>query len=77
MLDQYVSEVKKLKGIAIDIGDKDGLIGGAKAMSDALKRYDIPHSYVVYEGDHINRVAERIEKHMMPFFSERLVGSKK
>lgn len=77
MLDQYVSEVKKLKGIAIDIGDKDGLIGGAKAMSEALKRYDIPHSYVVYEGDHINRVAERIEKHMMPFFSERLVGAKK
>lgn len=77
LIDQYVHELRQLKGIAIDIGDKDGLIGGAKAMSEALKHYDIPHSYVVYEGDHINRVAERIEKHMMPFFTEKLEAPKK
>ncbi len=76
MLDQYVSEVKRLKSIAIDMGDKDGLMSGAKAMSEALKNYGIEHQFLTYEGDHINRVGERIEKVVIPYFGERLKGER-
>lgn len=32
----------------------------------------IPHRFVTYEGDHNNRISERIETAVMPFFSKHL-----
>ena len=37
-----------------------------------LEAYGIPHQYENYEGDHINRIAERIRTRTLPFFSEHL-----
>ena len=33
---------------------------------------NIRHTFETYEGDHTNRVPERIEKHVLPFFSNNL-----
>jgi S-formylglutathione hydrolase len=37
-----------------------------------LNDYGIRHVYETYEGDHINRVAERLEKKVLPFFTANL-----
>ena len=42
-----------------------------------MARFLIPHYYEEYEGDHTNRIAERIEMHVLPFFSNNLSLSAK
>ena len=37
-----------------------------------MDSYQIEHLYESYEGDHLNRIAERIETKALPFFSEYL-----
>jgi enterochelin esterase-like enzyme len=72
MLDQYIPNVKRLKALAMDIGDKDGLGPGLKLFDAALSQYKIPHFYEVYDGDHLNHIGDRIETKVVPFFSKNL-----
>jgi S-formylglutathione hydrolase FrmB len=72
MLDQYVPNLKKLRAMAIDIGDKDGLLPANKALDEALTRFGVAHTYEVYDGDHVNKIAERLELKVLPFFSTHL-----
>ena len=37
-----------------------------------MTRLRIPHSYEEYDGDHTNKVRERIERNVLPFFSKNL-----
>lgn len=72
-LDQYIYNIRKLKAIGFDAGNRDGGITASIKVLDAeLNKYGIKHFFEIYEGDHINRVAERIEKKMLVFFSENL-----
>ncbi len=73
MLDQYVGNLKKLKGIAIDVGDKDRLSGSAKELDQLLTSRGLGHSFAVYEGDHVNHISDRVEGHVLAFFSKNLV----
>jgi enterochelin esterase-like enzyme len=72
-LDQYISNIRKLKAIAFDAGTRDQSIAASiKILDEELNKYGIKHFFEIYDGDHINRVAERIEKKMLGFFSENL-----
>jgi S-formylglutathione hydrolase len=73
MLDQYIPNIKRLRAFGFDAGDKDmGIASACKSLHEALDRYGLPHRYAEYEGNHTNRVAERIEKVAVPFFTEHL-----
>ena len=72
MLDQFVPNLKKNTAIALDIGLQDGLITSNEVFVAGLQRFGVPHTYSTYEGDHGNRVAQRIEEHVLPFFSKHL-----
>ena len=72
MLDQYVPNLKKYTAIALDIGLQDGLITSNEVFIAGLQRFGVPHTYSTYEGDHGNRVPQRIEEHVLPFFSKHL-----
>jgi len=72
MLDQYVPNLKKYTAIALDIGLQDGLITSNEVFVAGLQRFGVPHTYSTYEGDHGNRVPQRIEEHVLPFFSKHL-----
>jgi S-formylglutathione hydrolase len=72
MLDQYVPNLKKYKALALDIGLQDGLITSNQVFVDRLKRFGIPHTYETYEGDHGNRIPQRLEEKVLPFFSQHL-----
>ena len=73
LIDQYIGELRELRGIAFDAGDKEaGISAAVRELDRVLSSYEIEHDAEVYEGNHINRVAERIETKVMPFFAERL-----
>jgi S-formylglutathione hydrolase FrmB len=71
MLDQYVPNLKKLK-VALDIGLQDNLITSNKVLVDALTRFGVAHTFETYEGDHGNRIPQRLEEKVLPFFSNAL-----
>jgi enterochelin esterase-like enzyme len=71
-IDQHVPALRTFKAIGIEVGTQDGLIGDNKAISEVLKRYGIEHVYETYDGDHVNKVAERYETRVLPFFSREL-----
>jgi enterochelin esterase-like enzyme len=72
-LEQYIPNLKKLRAIGMDAGLQDyGISGSTKKLHELLDSYHIPHQYESYEGDHLNRIAERIASRVLPFFSGNL-----
>lgn len=72
-LDQYIFNIRQLKALGFDAGTRDpGIAASIKVLDAELNKYGIRHFFEIYDGDHINRVAERIEKKMLAFFSENL-----
>ena len=74
-LDQYAPGLKVYYAIAIEIGTKDNLIASNQQLHEAMTRLHIPHSYEEYDGDHTNKVGERIERNVLPFFSRNLASA--
>jgi hypothetical protein len=71
-LDQYVSDLRRYRGIAIDVGDQDGLRVDAGKLHEILDRYGIENSFDVYPGTHTSAVADRFQNHVLPFMSRTL-----
>lgn len=74
--DQYAGELRRYRGIALDVGDQDGLRAGAQRLHEWLEAYGIPHVWEVYPGNHTSGVAERFQNHVLPFFSKHLCSGK-
>ena len=72
LLPQYLPALKSLDGFAMDIGDKDFLLEGNRLFRAELDRFGIEYDFELYEGDHGNRIAERIRTEVLPFFGEHL-----
>jgi len=73
MIDQYIPRIKALHAIAFDAGDKDTSIAAAiKILDGILSSYGIAHTYEQYDGDHINRIAERLKTKVLPVLSKNL-----
>jgi S-formylglutathione hydrolase FrmB len=74
MLAEHAPALMRYYAIAIDIGTKDSLLDGNKQVHDALTRLHVPHYYEEYDGDHTNRIRERVERNLLPFFARNLVS---
>ncbi|WP_284124148.1 alpha/beta hydrolase [Parerythrobacter aestuarii] len=74
MLPQYVDALKSYDGIALDVGEQDFLLAEVKAMDAQLTQYGIDHDFMLFEGDHVNRVKERFAANLLPFFAAHLDG---
>ncbi len=72
MVSQYVPQMKSFKSIMMDIGTADRLITGNIALHENMNRLGIAHEYVTYDGDHTNRIPERFEKLVLPYFARQL-----
>jgi enterochelin esterase-like enzyme len=73
-VDQYVPPLRSMRAIALDVGDRDPFVTTNRQLADALTRLDVPNTLEVYDGDHGNRVRERFEAHVLPFFSRHLAA---
>ncbi len=71
-LDQFVPNLKRYTAIAIDIGLQDTLLASNEVMVARLKRFGVPHTFETYEGDHGNKVMQRLEEKVIPFFARHL-----
>jgi S-formylglutathione hydrolase len=72
MIDQYVTNLKKYHAIMGEVGTQDGLAASNKQMDQILTDFGVKHTFETYEGDHTNRVKERFELKVLPFFSKNL-----
>ena len=72
--DQSMPALRSMRAVALDIGNQDPFVATNRQLADALTRLDVPHTFEVYDGDHGNRVRERFEMHVLPFFSRQLTA---
>jgi hypothetical protein len=73
MIDQYISNLRRMHAIAMDAGDKDEPIASTvRTLDQILTSYDIPHSFEIYPGNHVSGIADRMETKTLPFFSKNL-----
>jgi enterochelin esterase-like enzyme len=71
----YRDNLLQLDGIGIDVGlqeENQWLLAGCRHFAATLDAADVPHELVTFEGGHGDRLRERIEQHMLPFFSNVL-----
>jgi S-formylglutathione hydrolase FrmB len=71
-VDQYIAKLRSYHGIALDVGDQDGLKTDTGKLHDVLDTYGIQNSFEIYSGTHTSAVADRFQNHVMPFFSRNL-----
>jgi enterochelin esterase-like enzyme len=71
-IDQYIDNLREYHAISIDVGDQDGLRVDTAKLHDVLEKYGITSRFEVYEGTHTSKVADRIQNHVLPFFSQNL-----
>lgn len=72
MVPQYLPALRSLTAIGLDTGDKDFVRADDEAMHAELLKFGIKHYWALYEGDHGNRVSDRLEKVVFPFFARNL-----
>lgn len=72
LVPQYLPALNSLEAFAMDIGDKDFLLEGNRLFRAELDRFGVKYDFELYEGDHGNRIAERIRTEVLPFFGEHL-----
>ena len=75
LVDQYVGNLRRYDGIAMDVGDQDGLRAGVGRLHDVLDAYGIANAFEVYPGTHTSAVADRFQNHVLPFMSRHLCAS--
>lgn len=71
-VDQYIGNLRQYHGIAIDVGDQDGLRFDAGKLHDILNSYGLANSFEIYHGTHTSAVADRFQHHVMKFFDQNL-----
>jgi S-formylglutathione hydrolase FrmB len=71
-VDQYIGNLKQYRAIAMDVGDQDGLRVDAGKLHDVFDKYGIANSFEIYPGTHTSAVSDRIQNHVLPFFSQNL-----
>jgi S-formylglutathione hydrolase FrmB len=71
-VDQYIGNLKQYHAIAMDVGDQDGLRVDAGKLHDVFDKYGIANSFEIYPGTHTSAVSDRIQNHVLPFFSQNL-----
>ena len=78
LVDQYIGNLKRMKAIAIDAGDMDEPIAtNVRMMHGMLDVYRVRTTFEIYEGNHVNRISERMARQVLPFFSSNLEYARK
>jgi S-formylglutathione hydrolase FrmB len=74
---QYIGNLRQYHGIAMDVGDQDGLRVDAAKLHDVFDLYGLANTFEIYSGTHTSAMAVRFQNYVMPFFSKNLCFSDK
>ena len=72
MIGTHRESLLQMRGIGLECGTADDLLPESQLFSKALSDAGIKHSYEKFDGGHVDRVAQRLETKVLPFFSETL-----
>jgi len=76
LVEKYKQNLLSLRGIFLDYGEKEEfshIRSSTSSLSKALAERQIPHVFELYkDGDHGNKVRERLETRLFGFFSDKL-----
>jgi len=71
LLPSYQDNLSRLK-LALDMGTADRMLPQVQFISSSLKQLGIPHTFEEYDGDHGNRLRERLQTRALPFLAGAL-----
>ncbi len=74
MVDKYADNLRKYYSIGIEVGTKESLYRSNQQLHEALTRLNVRHGFEEYDGDHTNRIKERVDRNMLPFFARYLAA---
>lgn len=75
--EHYAASGQGLHAIGFDVGRQDenpDILMGSRQLDRQMTQLGIAHTYWEYEGTHDSRIAERMEKFVLPFMSKALAG---
>jgi enterochelin esterase-like enzyme len=75
LLSSHQAALRQLRAIQFDCGLSDqiaGLLEANRLFAQALTKAGIPHRFEEYDGNHSNRIRERVVMKVLPFFSTAL-----
>ncbi len=72
MVAGHVGALKSFAAIGSDVGTRDGLIGDDTLIHEELDRFGIANRWETYEGTHTDKIGQRFDEVVLPFFGENL-----
>jgi len=72
MIPSHVWELRSFKAIGSDVGTKDFLIKDDTAIHEMLDTQGVANQCATYEGTHVDKIAQRFEQVVLPFFAQHL-----
>ena len=72
MVASHVPALRSFVAIGADVGDKDGLVADDTAIHNELANFGIAHDWAVYDGNHVDHIAQRFDEVVLPFFAKHL-----
>ena len=73
-LDKYTANLNAYYAIAIEVGAADPDLESNRALHAALTKLRVAHTFEEYDGGRADRVRERIEQNVLPFFARNLAS---
>ena len=72
MIGTHRENLMKYKSIALDCGTDEDLLPMNKTFAKTLADAHVQHTFEIFKGDHLNRVASQSEVKVLPMFSRTL-----
>lgn len=72
MVSSHVTALRSFDGVALDVGNRDGLVRDDTLFHEELAKFGIDHFWEVYEGTHTDRIGARFQDVVLPWLAERL-----
>lgn len=72
MVSGNVSALASFDGVALDVGNRDGLVADDTLIHEEFAKFGIPHFWEVYDGTHTDRIGQRFAEIVLPWMAEHL-----
>jgi enterochelin esterase-like enzyme len=72
MVASHLPALDSFAAIGSDVGTRDGLIRDDTLIHEELERFGIEHVWQTYDGTHTDKIAQRFDEVVLPFFAEHL-----
>jgi enterochelin esterase-like enzyme len=72
MVASHLAALRSFDAIGSDVGTRDGLIRDDTLIHEELARFGIEHRWETYDGTHTDKIGQRFDEVVLPFFAEHL-----